>query len=95
MPLLRELYVNTLLGRAGVAVEAVLQRDAYRFVMLRDNGEGAHHLSALADQPPKFFCINDDRRQPAAQPQLAVLLDLCLKRLFPRPSPFERGAAGR
>jgi hypothetical protein len=39
---------------------------------------------------PKFFCINDDRRHPASQPRLAVMLAMSLRQCFPNLSPFER-----
>ena len=93
MPLLRVLYVNALLASAD-GVSRVLTPEECRLVMLREDGMAARGLFLLLEDPPKFFCINDDRPDAAADPQLAVSLDLCLRRLFPTPSPFERGIGG-
>ncbi len=92
MPPLRVLYVNTLLA-ADDAVWRVLTPAEWGMVMLGADGKGVRGLFGLVENPPKFFCINDDRPDAAAHPQLAVSLDLCLRRLFPTPSPFERDAA--
>ncbi len=90
MPLLRVLYVNALLAAADGAECCVLAPEQCRLVMLREDGRAVRELFALLENPPKFFCINDDRPDAAVNPALAVSLDLCLRRLFPTPSPFER-----
>jgi hypothetical protein len=93
MPLFRSLYVNTLLNTGDPEcrpVGRVLQDGEYQIVMLRDGGSGGRGLLEMMEKPAKFICINDDRRHAAAQPRLAVLLDMALKHCFPQPSPFER-----
>jgi len=93
MPLLRVLYVNLLLNAGDPATRPLgrmFRGNEYRHIMLRDNGGGENGLRAMAAAPPKFFCINDDRRNPASQPRLAVMLAMSLRQCFPNPSPFER-----
>ncbi|MEA2783494.1 MAG: hypothetical protein QOK29_5038, partial [Rhodospirillaceae bacterium] len=96
---LRVLYVNALLqwaqrGIPGPAMKPhVVSDDDYRFIIMRHGDERCiRQLFALARDPCKFFCINDDRHDPAGSPAIAATLELFRSRCFPDPSPFELSA---
>ncbi|WP_269932256.1 Stealth CR1 domain-containing protein [Aminobacter sp. HY435] len=94
--LARVLYINAVAERDrdrpdGARLAPLAEEHV---IPVRDSDEFSRSLERLVDQPPRFFCLNDEIDDDDRASVRAAEMQAALEAIFPAPAPFETDCLG-